>query len=77
MGTIYFPKTKIPRDVKLHYSIPDEDMATEVQTKNLDSNTTKDSVVALNMSVTSKSPLDSGASLKGMNITEKGNNECL
>ena len=52
-------------------------MTTEVQTKNLDSNTTKDSVVALNMSVTSESPLDSGASLNGMNITEKGNNECL
>ena len=74
MGTIYFPKTKIPRDVKLHYSIPDEDMATEVQTKNLDSNMTNDSAVTLDMSITSESPLESGASLKGMNITEQGNN---
>ena len=52
-------------------------MATEVHTKNLDSNTTNDSAVTLNMSITSEPTLESGASLKGMNITEKGNNECL
>ena len=49
-------------------------MSTEVQTKNLDGNTTKDSAVTLNISITSESPLESGASLKNMNITEKGNN---
>ena len=58
----------------MHYSIPDEDMATEVQTKNLDGNTTKNSAVTLNISITSESPLESGASLKGMNDTERGNN---
>ena len=71
--SLYFPKTKIPRNVKIHYSIPDEDMATEVHTKNLDSNTTNDSAVTLNMSITSEPTLESGASLKGMNITDKGN----
>ena len=68
--------TKIPRNVKIHYSIPDEDMATEVHTKNLDSNTTDDSAMTLNISITSESPMESGA-LKGMNITHKGNNEFL
>ena len=49
-------------------------MATEVQTRNLDGNMTNDSAVTRNMSITSKSPLESGASLTGMNITEKGDN---
>ena len=49
-------------------------MATEVQTKNLDSNMTNDSAVTLNMSITSESPSESGASLKNMNITQKDNN---
>ena len=52
-------------------------MATEVHTKNLDGNMTKDSAVTHNMSITSASPLESSASLKGKNITDKGNNEHL
>ena len=52
-------------------------MATEVPTKNLDSNMTNDPAVTRNMSITSESPLEIGASLKGMNITEKGNNMFL
>ena len=52
-------------------------MPTEAPTKNLDSNTTNDSAVTLNLSLTSESPLESGASLKGMNVTDKGNKECL
>ena len=51
-------------------------MATEVHTKNLDSNTTDDSAMTLNISITSESPMESGA-LKGMNITHKGINEFL
>ena len=66
-----------PRNVNIHYYIPDEDIATELHTKNLDGNTKNDSAVTLNMSITSESPLESGASLKGMNITEKGNNMFL
>ena len=74
---LYFLKTKIPRNVKIHYCIPDKDMATEVHTKNLDGNMTKDSAVTHNMSITSESSLESSASLKGTNITDKGNNEHL
>ena len=52
-------------------------MTTELHTKNFDGNTTNDSAVTLNISVTSESALESGVSLKGMNITHKGNNEFL
>ena len=60
--------------MKIYSSILDEDIATEVQTKNFDSNRTNDSTVTRNMRMTSESPLESGASLKGMNDTERGNN---